>query len=139
MPGIQNRAHLGGDIVEREWSSGEDDSHCRLAQLCYLRYERLLRARQVQESAGMRFARKDLLFAQEQHNHVGRTRCLERGAETIPAGIAAVLQRTRVRHTPLSEHLAQGCEWSLDVFRASIHCPGAHLVDGAVREWPNHR
>ncbi len=66
MPGIEDRVHLGSGVVKRQWTASQNYGDDGLSRFRDLLYQRLLRTRQIEKSAGMSFAGKDLFFAQKQ-------------------------------------------------------------------------
>ena len=125
--------------MKRKRTSGHDNGHHRLAQLGELFHQRFLCAGQIEKRAGVGFAGKNLLLAQEEQDHVGGLGLLDGVRETVAAQIAAVFQGRRVENASFAQLAAKNFERSLHIFGAAVHDPGAHLIDGAIGERPDHR
>ena len=91
MPGVNDSTRIFRCRMKRQGPSRHDDRHDGPAGLSDFAYECFLRSRQVEERAGVRFSRKNLLLAEKQKNHIRHTRFFERIAKAILAEIAAIL------------------------------------------------
>src|SRR5581483_9106153 len=61
-----------------------------------------------------------------------------RGSKLLPARVATVLEGAHISDSLVPEQFPECCERSLGVFRAAIHHPCSHLIDGAVGERTNY-